>query len=476
MSSKTGRNELCPCGSRQKFKNCCMTKGIDFSTISHDDYIRNLTIRGKNKWFLNRVLDILDFNTNIHQFNDWQGFIVQVKKTLTPENVRRIHELIPIVWPDKEDYYRCIHSEGTGISGLFIGNYRVETTAKLINKYGLYEDVIVLVDPIVDPRCIAEVYNPVVHPERYLISTLHSLLLWIQLLPWIDEGVVKIIRDPSDFEYQLRIDSYSVSKARYEESGLNKLIQEEAPQDEFNDRVKRYFKLSMPDEMILEICRKHNLEPLKMMDYIRRERLLSIDHVEGGSGGQYLTTFSGANYEIGKYLCSISKFHLLTDMRIRWLEMEYDRKSNGLQHNDWEVFSQHFQQVTLPYLNGLRTIDVMKLREDGHLASMRTFLKKLWLRSAPDSSTEQHVIEQLSLELDDEVRVAEKEWKLIDQSLGKWFIPNVVPIGMQVLAGTPWWATGITAAVTGAAAIADSITKHKTFQNRYPAGFFLERK
>ena len=425
---------------------------------------------------MNSVFDILDFNSNIHKFKDWQGFVLKIKKTLTPENVKRIHELIPIVWPDKEDYYRCIHSDDTSLSGLFIGDYRVETTAKLINKYGLYEDAILLVDPIVDPRCIAEGHNPVVHPERHCVSTLHSLLLWLQLLPWIDDGVVQIIRDPGDFDYQLRLDSYNISKRRYEESGLNKFIKEEAPHDEFQDRIKRYFKLSIPDDMILAICHKHNLDPTKIMEYIREERQHSIDHVEGGCDGQYLTTFSGTNYEMGKYICPISKSHLLTDLQIRWLEMEYDRKSNGIQNCDWEVFSRHFQQVPLPYLNGLRTIDVMKLRNDGHLDSMRRFLKKLWLRSSPDSATEQHVIEQLSLELDDEIGKALNEWKNIDKNLAKWFIPNIPSIGMQLFQGTPWWATGVTAAVTGAAAVAESITKHKNFQKSYPAGFFLEKR
>lgn len=476
MGIKVGRNDPCPCGSRQKYKNCCMIKGIDYSNISHGNYIRNLTIRGKNKWFLNSVFDILDFNANIHKFKDWQGFVIQVKRTLTPENVKRIHELIPVVWPDKEDYYRCIHSDDTSLSGLFIGDYRVETTAKLINKYGLFEDVIVLVDPIVDPRCIAEEHNPVVHPERHCVSTLHSLLLWLQLLPWIDDGVVQIIRDPGDFDYQLRLDSYNITKRRYEESGLNQLIKEEALHDEFHDRVKRYFKLSMPDDMILAICSKHNIDPTKMMEYIRQERLYSIDHVEGGCDGQYLTTFSGTNYERGKYLCSISKSHLLTDLKIKWLEMEYDRKSNVIQKSNWEIFSRHFQQVPLQYLNGLRTIDVLKLRNDGQLTSMRSFLKKLWLRSSPDSATEQHVIEQLSLELDDEVRQAEKEWKNIDKNLTKWFVASVPSVGMEIISGKPWWITGITAAITGTAAIAESISKRKCFQKIYPAGFFLEGK
>lgn len=26
--SKTGRNDLCPCGSGKKYKNCCLSKGI----------------------------------------------------------------------------------------------------------------------------------------------------------------------------------------------------------------------------------------------------------------------------------------------------------------------------------------------------------------------------------------------------------------------------------------------------------------
>jgi len=47
---------------------------------------------------------------------------------------------------------------------------------------------------------------------------------------------------------------------------------------------------------------------------------------------------------------------------------------------------------------------------------------------------------------------------------------------MQLLAGTPWWITGVTAAFTGTVAVAESITKHKNFQKSNPAGFFLEKR
>lgn len=472
---KTGRNDPCPCGSMQKYKNCCIVKGIDYSTISPSGFIRNLTIRGKNKWFLNSVFDILDFNSNIQDIKDWQSFVALVKKTLTPGNVRRVYELIPFIWPDKEDYYRCLNSSVISSSGVFIGEYRIESTAKLVNKYGLYEDVIVLIDPIVDHRCLKEEYNPVDHPERHIISTLHSLLLWIQMLPWIDAGVVQIIRDPGDYNYKLRIDTYDISKRRYEESGLIKLIQAETTEDKFSTRAKSFLLLSMPDEEILRYCRIHYLDSVSMMEQIKQERFRCIEYLVGGSESQFLTTFSGTSYEMAKHICSISKSHLLTDLKIKWLEMEYDRKAKGLQNNDWEVFSKHFQQVNLPFLNGLRPIDVLKLRDDGHLSRMRDFLKKLWLRSSPGSATEQHVIEQLGLELIDEVRQAESEWKNIDRNLAKWFLPNIPTLGIQLLTGTPWWISGATAAMTGAAAVIESHNKHKSFLLNHPAGFFLER-
>jgi hypothetical protein len=78
--------------------------------------------------------------------------------------------------------------------------------------------------------------------------------------------------------------------------------------------------------------------------------------------------------------------------------------------------------------------------------------------------------------LNDEIRLAEVEWKNIDRNLLKSFVPSFLSAGIQLLIGQPQWVAGVLTAATGAARVIDSHSKHNSFLKNYPAGFFLERK
>lgn len=477
MGLKYGRNDPCPCGKLLKYKHCCAAKGIDFSKFTREEHIRHLTLRGKNLLFLDNLYYILDLHKNRTKLKTWDDLIVEVKKALTPNAVSSIHQCIPLIWPDRDDYIRSTELEKENSPGLFIGSYVFDSTLSLVNKYGLYENKIMMIDPVSDHRTMADKYSPEAHPEMHLLETLNTVLIWMEFEPWINSGFVAFTRNPAEFDYKMMTETRKITEDRYGSvPELRDAKDDVIVPSEIKDRFMQQMMLLTPDSTTLKYLRDEKIDERAAIGYINHLRITSPYYMDGIREGQLLRFNSGANYELGKHLSNMINGHILTDLRVRWLEMEYDRKSNGIQNCDWEVFSRHFQQVPLPYLNGLRTIDVMRLRNDGHLDSMRRFLNKLWLRSSPDSATEQHVIEQLSLELDDEVGKASYEWKNIDKNLAKWFVPNIPTLGMQLLAGTPWWITGVTAAVTGTVAVAESITKHKNFQKSYPAGFFLEKR
>ena len=61
---------------------------------------------------------------------------------------------------------------------------------------------------------MAHEYNPVDKPEEHITTTFHYVILWLQLLPWIEKGIVKIIREPGDFDYQLKKSTCEISRNR----------------------------------------------------------------------------------------------------------------------------------------------------------------------------------------------------------------------------------------------------------------------
>ncbi len=477
MGLKYGRNDPCPCGRMVKYKNCCGARGIDYSTMTKEQHVRHLTLRGKNLLFLDNLYNILDLHKNKTKLKTWDDLILEVKRALTPDAVSSIHQCIPQIWPDKEDHLRCTELENENSPGLFIGNYVFDSTLSLVNKYGLYENKIMMIDPIIDHRTITDKYDPVVHPEMHLLETLNTILIWMEFEPWINSSFVVFTRNPVEFDYQLGSELRQITEERYNSvPELRDAIDEVLVPPEIKDRFMQHMMLLTSEAKTIKLLREEGIDERAALQYIQRQKLYSPYYMDGIGNEQLLRMSSGTNYELGKYLSNIANGHILTDLQVRWLEMEYDRKSQGIFNNDWEIFSKHFQQVPLPYLNGLQTKDVLKLRADGHLNRMRDFLKKLWLRSSPDSATDQHIIEQMKLELNDEIRLAEVEWKNIDRNLLKSFVPSFLSAGIQLLIGQPQWVAGVLTAATGAARVIDSHSKHNSFLKNYPAGFFLERK
>lgn len=82
----------------------------------------------------------------------------------------------------------------------------VDLSAVLTNivRYSLYTDEIIVMNPLMNPHCIAPDYNPIERPELYKQDTLEIIYFILKLYPWIEAGIVSMIPDPGDFDYQLR--------------------------------------------------------------------------------------------------------------------------------------------------------------------------------------------------------------------------------------------------------------------------------
>lgn len=51
-SLKVGRNDVCPCGSEKKYKDCCFSKGTDhLEKLAHQRYKASLKEKGV-PWYL----------------------------------------------------------------------------------------------------------------------------------------------------------------------------------------------------------------------------------------------------------------------------------------------------------------------------------------------------------------------------------------------------------------------------------------
>jgi len=118
---KISRNDLCPCGTGLKFKQCCYGK-VDWNAIfrSGKDWRPYVSIRGRNIHFVNRLSEILQLNTG--EIKN----LTTYKEKFTAKVVREIHEAIFESWPSNSDIIRILESTSADVSGLYIGDYDIE--------------------------------------------------------------------------------------------------------------------------------------------------------------------------------------------------------------------------------------------------------------------------------------------------------------------------------------------------------------
>src|SRR5207249_3404621 len=138
----------------------------------------------KNRLFMNLVLDALQID------NESRVDLVDFKQAFTPAAVKKIYEAVLFVWPDGEDLKRVLKEEAALTSGLYIGLYEPELVRRGVTRHSLYADRILLVDPLVYPARVRDEFNPLLHPEEHRTTTVRWISLWVQLLPWINEGII----------------------------------------------------------------------------------------------------------------------------------------------------------------------------------------------------------------------------------------------------------------------------------------------
>jgi hypothetical protein len=118
---------------------------------------------------------------------------------------------------------------------------------------------------------------------------------------------------------------------------------------------------------------------------------------------------------------------------------------------------------------------MLRLRRDGYLENMRSFLRRVWNESANDDHYAKSNAEDLAAQLLGEVNTAEREWENIDQNLATWFSSEVIlGAGLGVLAGSVGWIPASTVAIAGSINLAISMTKRRKFLKYYPAGFLVK--
>ena len=481
-SSKIRRNDLCPCGSGRKFKHCCDGE-VDWRSIqaSGTDPRPYLSTRGRNIGFLESMAEVL-------QLDSLTSSLPNLKKAFTGGSVSTIHEAVLKWWPPETNIDQILRRNSKEVRGLYVGQYQPELLVKGIVRHSIYSNKLMVVDPFVYPLAVQDAFNPILNPEQYRTQTLKNFNLWIALYPWIREGIVEVIRTPDDFDPELKWNAMVRQTKKYEENEeLSRAAEESAAEmlSRYREELISLRLLSAPNTYLKKFFHESGLDESGVsfdafIADIDRRRARDPNFLAplgpDGLSSQLHMFSTGANYEIARLTSNLSGSHLVTDVAVKWLEIELDRKQHQVSNAEWEPFAKAFQEVQFKHLDNVGLDDALVIRQKDHLHSMRTFLRRVWSSASADAPFDTANSRILADELRHEVAEAEAEWRAIDRELlkrvGSQFASGTLAAGPLIASG---YGTFVAAAVATAGAVNLMISRsmRKSFMSRFPAAFFL---
>jgi hypothetical protein len=482
-SYKIGANDQCPCYSGEKFKKCCSGK-VDWQTIIRlgGDNVPHLAVRGRNLFFIQRILEALQIDSPENVPN-----LKQFKSAFTASAVRKIHEAVMEFWPPNMDIVDVLAKTAGSVSGLYIGDYTFQYVTRAVVRHSTYANRILLVDPFIYPTSVNDEFNPILNPDQHRSQTLKHVNLWLALYRWIDAGMVAFIRTPADFDPRLNWDLITSQDKKFEASDELKSAARESVEvltARHSERMAyEQLLLGAPDSILRHKFAEAGLSAVEVdaeIEKIQAERDGNphfLEPVTANSGGQVFSISSGAAYPIAVMTSRLTQSYLFTDIRSKWKEIEIDRQDHSAENKVWAPFAKAMQEADFKYLENLRLEHALSLRAEGRLESLRNFLAKVWKDTREDNHFDSANAIRLAEQLKEEVRKAETEWKQIDTDVLK--MAGVATAGGLLSAG-PLVAAGhaiflAAASVVGLAVpLVVSTRKRFMFPERFPAAFFMQ--
>ncbi len=475
-------NQPCPCGSATKYKKCCKGK-IDWEDILRkrpSDGIPHLTVRGRNLGFLNRVDSILGLSgtPNPHWGN--------VKEAMSVNVVRDIAEAVTQFWPKNTDVSEALkRSNRSNIAALHLGTQQSpEYVLNTVARHALYADKILIFDPIVHPLSVKPEFSALHNPQEHVFNTLKHLRTWYALSPWIEAGIVELIRGPSDFDHRLQWDlivhaEQRGSRVENLDGAIAQDIENLMESSESND-LKLLYVLGLPDHQLAQmfLSAEKSTSTVGVDDFIRYVRSEEQKHpyfikveVDGKRVSQITTTTSGASYAEGSMVANITNSYLFTDLRSRWMEVQNDRAISA-SARIWDPFSKAFSDAKIPTFESIPLEFALRLRQEGRLDALRSFLRQVW-KAGQISDFDEREAAMFADKFKDELQIAKSEWTKINSDLVKWVGAESLVASVAAAFSTGEIIPAAGWALAATAQIASSTLNRHNFRKRYPAAMFL---
>jgi len=418
---KYGRNEPCPCGSGRKYKSCHLPRGGFIHPVLRVAPPKDsgLSLFDRNNQFLDSMIDIFGLRNR----QDWRD----IKNNIRGDQIAALYKSVANLWPLTTNIEKLLPPTDSKLRALYLGDVNPKEILRNTSRFGLYADEILIVNPFQNPWCVGEEYNPIKHPDQYKFDTVKLVASMVLLEPWLRMGLVQMIPDPGDFNYQLRKETWLSAEKRLKKNDIDERDLKDAIATGKEQMSKIFYSLpeahwearmrdddpNADDETIKAV--------LAELKRLRREDPFAIDQSIEQLGAQLTISRSGANLEMATIICGLTGAFPYTNLHTRWKELHSTSSGANEESKTWSPLTQAFQQLDFSFLDQVDPTFACNLRRDGRLSGFRSYLRRVWMAASKDAG---EIPTERSREFTDELKQeysrAKTEWNEIDQKLSVW--------------------------------------------------------
>jgi len=312
------RRDVCGCGSGRAFGACCEHKPVALRPTWEER-----SIRERNLILFNGITSIL----GLAEGRDW----VTVRREITDDKIKEIYGLYDALWPRETNLLAMLPKPDGSARAIYTGVLHPSVISNCALGLSLYYDDLLIEHPFIHPRTVNKEFSPLEHPKTYRQEFLKSVVLFMAIMPLVEQGLVTLFPDPCNFDFHLRDQMFAMAKFRAqgmkvdpkEEAGFMEMMKEEQKRSMLllpRDALRRQVVRQSPelDERAINAV-------LDGFDRLREQDPLAVlqeGSLEGGKGGGQLTPLKMApNFEITMYLAQATGSCIVTDSIFRWREL-----------------------------------------------------------------------------------------------------------------------------------------------------------
>lgn len=403
----------------------------------------------KNDFFdeQNKIFfEFLDDMFSINKSKSWD----EISRNITTEKIKRTYRKFAELFPRNFDYSTELEKSKNDFNTIHFGDIRANKIINEIVRFSLYADKILVFHPLQNPNVTNQKIDPRKNPIKWLPDFLDALYFYIVIQKWVKEGIVKLIINPTEYDFDLRdkidsevrqrmkddkdVDSNTLTKTHVQNSLAEQFAQFYPGRSEY-EIVQSLLKIDSPQFNLTEAedFAKSIFGSMNSVNPLYKKINIPLNQ------NMIHPIKSGGPVESMLYLSEKTRGNIYTTSEMNW------QLFNDLKVDDfWTKTNWLYSKIPLNFLNNVDTNFALEIRKEERLSGVRIQLKKIFseLKDINIENLNEYKIKEMQEEFIDAVNQSDAEWNNIqfeaDNYRKYWLGANVgIPIITNELSFIP---------------------------------------